>query len=176
MNLSLFLTSVRLICGPSLFTLFIWLVPTYRLLIVSWIVLMGLTDFLDGKLARRYGLETDIGKLIDPIADKLFIVTGFIIATALQHIHFVWAVLFVGREIVVMGVRRCALWYDIDVPVHWIAKWKTTAQFVLLTLLYGWPEQTILMHTVLIGALSISILSAGMYVYSVYQKVHIYEI
>ncbi len=92
--------------------------------------LLGLTDFLDGKLARRHG-STPLGAFLDPIADKIFIVALY---TFLSHLGFmpIWvaAAIFV-RELLVSSLRRKV---PGALPVTWLAKMKTTIQMFVAAL------------------------------------------
>jgi cardiolipin synthase len=114
---------------------------------LRWLALLlyiaaAITDWLDGFLARRMNLNSALGKMLDPIADKLLV--GALIVT------FAWTDDFTGwdllpaiaillREIFVAGLREYLGNQSISVPVTFLAKWKTTAQLVALALMMAAP-------------------------------------
>ncbi len=105
-------------------------------------VLAGLTDFLDGYLARKYNLISDFGKLMDPLADKVFVATAFIILVdakvELTDGRFVsilpgWVVVVVlAREFLVTGLRLLAANKGEVIPSDMYGKVKTVAQMACL--------------------------------------------
>ena len=110
-NLPNLLTLTRIAAIPML----VWLLhdPTPTTSIVAFIVFFAasITDFLDGYLARRYGLITPLGKLLDPLADKLLVVSALLmIAVGSRHPTIpAWLlVIIIGRELAVTGLRSIA--------------------------------------------------------------------
>ncbi len=100
-------------------------------------VMGAITDYLDGWVARRYRMESSLGKFLDPIADKLAVAAVLIMLVMTQRISGVDAVaayLIVGREILVSGLREflAQMPGKIMVPVSKLAKWKTAAQMTAL--------------------------------------------
>jgi len=98
-------------------------------------VVAALTDWLDGYLARRMSLQSDLGKMLDPIADKLLV--GALIVTLawtrdFSGLDLVPAIAILFREIFISGLREFMGKRDISVPVTFLAKWKTTVQLVAL--------------------------------------------
>lgn len=94
----------------------------------------GVSDFLDGYLARRWGITSVLGGFLDQIADKL-VVAGTLFA--LVEVGRVWAwagFLIVAREIAVTGLRGIAALDGSNVPPSLIAKTKTTIQFAAMGL------------------------------------------
>src|SRR6185312_9178033 len=96
-------------------------------------VVAALTDWLDGYLARRMSLQSDLGKMLDPIADKLLV--GALIVTLawtrdFSGLDLVPAIAILFREIFISGLREFMGKRDISVPVTFLAKWKTTVQLV----------------------------------------------
>ena len=95
------------------------------------------TDMLDGKIARKYGLITDFGKFIDPLADKFMVIGALVVIlykyTNIRHL-FVWAVLVViFRELAITGVRVLAAGAKVDIAAKYIGKIKTVSQMVCVT-------------------------------------------
>ncbi len=93
-------------------------------------VVAAITDFLDGYLARRMGLVTSLGKLLDPIADKILTASAFIFLCANeQRLCPVWVVVVIlAREFLVTGLRQIAVEKGQVIAADWSGKWKTTFQ------------------------------------------------
>jgi cardiolipin synthase len=115
----------------------------------------SITDFLDGYLARIWKQTSNIGKMLDPIADKLLVSSVLLLVAADGTIAgwSLWAaIIILCREILVSGLREYLAELKVSVPVTRIAKWKTTAQMVAIGfLLVGPAGDKILPHTTLIG-------------------------
>jgi cardiolipin synthase (CMP-forming) len=121
------LSVLRLACVP----IFLWLILTYQ---DNWalvvLTLSGVSDYLDGKIARRYNLVTRVGQLLDPLADRLYILST-LLGLAWREIIPWWLVaILVSREVfgtaLLMGVRHYG--YR-ALPVHFVGK---AATFCLL--------------------------------------------
>ncbi|HZD89963.1 MAG TPA: CDP-diacylglycerol--glycerol-3-phosphate 3-phosphatidyltransferase [Pseudolabrys sp.] len=93
----------------------------------------GLTDFLDGYLARMWGQQSSLGRMLDPIADKLLVASCLLMLAAEGTIRG-WslfaAVIILCREILVSGLREYLAELRASVPVTRLAKWKTIGQMV----------------------------------------------
>lgn len=91
-------------------------------------VLAAISDWLDGFLARRMGLVTQLGKLLDPLADKILVCTGFVFFT-MRGLCPLWATaLVIGREFLVTGLRQIAVEAGVVLAADRLGKWKTTFQ------------------------------------------------
>jgi|SRR5579859_3165417 len=137
MNIPTILTLSRLIIGPLVVPVMCaYLLPINNFAINSIIgiifLIFGLTDLLDGFLARRLGSETQLGKLLDFMADKFLIYSSLIGLIAAHKIYFVWVLIFIGREFFVMGVRLLALESKTSVPVSYWGKIKTVSQIAYI--------------------------------------------
>ncbi|MGN0810848.1 MAG: CDP-diacylglycerol--glycerol-3-phosphate 3-phosphatidyltransferase [Akkermansia muciniphila] len=108
-----------------------------------WSFVVGaITDFLDGYLARRLNSVTNLGKLIDPLADKMLVSTAFIYLTAVGVCPFWVTVLIIFREFLVTGLRQMAAARGVIMAADRLGKWKTAAQLTycitaLVGLTYG---------------------------------------
>jgi cardiolipin synthase (CMP-forming) len=108
-----------------------------------WIVfvlfcLAGLTDAVDGMIARKLKAESSLGRMLDPIADKLIVSAALLMLTAdrtLQGIHLVPALVILCREILVSGLREFLAGADVSLPVTRVAKMKTVVQMVAIAAL-----------------------------------------
>ncbi|MCL4558623.1 MAG: CDP-diacylglycerol--glycerol-3-phosphate 3-phosphatidyltransferase [Deltaproteobacteria bacterium] len=88
----------------------------------------GLTDFFDGYFARKYRGITNLGKLLDPIADKLLIATTMIMLVSINRLHAWIVVLIIGREIAVTGLRAVSASGGLIIPASLEGKYKTNFQ------------------------------------------------
>ncbi len=108
-----------------------------------WIfVIASVTDFFDGYLARIWNQTSNIGRMLDPIADKLLIASILLLVAADGTIAgwSLWAaIIILCREILVSGLREYLAELKVSVPVTRIAKWKTTAQMFALAFLLAGP-------------------------------------
>jgi cardiolipin synthase (CMP-forming) len=93
----------------------------------------GVSDFLDGYLARMWSQQSSLGRMLDPIADKLLVASCLLMLAAESTIHG-WAlfaaVVILCREILVSGLREYLAELRVSVPVTRLAKWKTTLQLI----------------------------------------------
>ncbi len=103
------------------------------------------TDWLDGHLARKWGQVTKTGKLLDPIADKILIMSALIILVKIQpDVVYSWcAIVLIGREFAVTGLRAIASSDGIVIPAERLGKYKVGAQIttVLALLSYRYWDQ-----------------------------------
>jgi cardiolipin synthase len=93
----------------------------------------GVTDFFDGYLARAWGQQSSLGRMLDPIADKLLVASCLLMLAAEDTIHgwaLLAAVVILCREVLVSGLREYLAELRVSVPVTRLAKWKTTLQLV----------------------------------------------
>ncbi|MGV6819490.1 MAG: CDP-alcohol phosphatidyltransferase family protein [Parvularcula sp.] len=111
------------------------------------LVLAALSDFADGKIARERGEVSTIGTALDPIADKIVVVTMMIALTAAQKItgvHLIAVNLIIAREVLISGLREATAG-GLDLPVTFLAKIKTTVQFIALGLVLIAPSSIALL-------------------------------
>jgi len=105
-------------------------------------IVAAITDFFDGYLARLWSQQSSLGRMLDPIADKL-LVAAIIIVLAVDGTiagYHVWAALIIlCREILVSGLREFLAELSVSVPVTQLAKWKTTVQLVAFGFLIAGP-------------------------------------
>ena len=102
----------------------------------------GITDFLDGYLARIYDEQSSLGRMLDPIADKLLIAACLLMLVADASIQgwSLWAaIVILSREILVSGLREFLAEVKVSVPVSNLAKWKTAAQIAAVGFLIAGP-------------------------------------
>ena len=109
-------------------------------------ILASVTDYLDGYLARAWKQTSNIGRMLDPIADKLLVATCLLLLAAdTDHRGGIagwslWAaIIILCREILVSGLREYLAALKVSVPVTQLAKWKTTIQMVAIAVLLLGP-------------------------------------
>ncbi len=92
--------------------------------------LASATDWLDGYLARKWGQVTKMGKLLDPIADKILIMAALVILVEIRSdiVHAWIAIVIIGREFAVTGLRAIASSEGIIIPAESVGKYKVGAQ------------------------------------------------
>jgi len=118
-------------------------------------VAAAITDFFDGYLARAWQQQSTLGRMLDPIADKLLVAACLLMLVADRTIQSwsIWAaIVILSREILVSGLREYLAELRVSVPVSTVAKWKTTLQLVSLGFLIVGPAgEHVLPGTVTIG-------------------------
>ena len=97
-------------------------------------VIASLTDFIDGKVARKYNMVTDFGKMIDAISDKLLTNTLIVVLACENMVHPIIAVIIIGRDIIVDSIKMLIGNKGKAVAAIGIAKVKTASLMIGLTL------------------------------------------
>jgi CDP-diacylglycerol--glycerol-3-phosphate 3-phosphatidyltransferase len=138
MNLPNKLTILRVILIP---VFIIFLIKEYYNISGILFVVACITDALDGYLARKYHLITDLGKILDPLADKLLIASALICLVQLGSIAGWLAIVILARELVVTSLRSIAATKGIIIVAERSGKIKTVLQMLALSviLLRNWP-------------------------------------
>lgn len=142
---------VGCVYGQSIMDGPLWL----RWIALAVFIAAGVTDYLDGYIARIWDQQSAFGRMLDPIADKLLVASCLLILAADNSIHgwTLWAgIVILCREILVSGLREYLAALRVSVPVTKLAKWKTTIQLVAIGfLIAGEAGEQILPSTTLIG-------------------------
>lgn len=103
-------------------------------------ILASITDFLDGFLARKYNLTSNVGKFLDPLADKLLIMSALVMLSYLNWVPAWITIVIVGREITVTGLRAIAADKGIIIAADKYGKLKTIFQIIAIsTLMLHYP-------------------------------------
>ncbi|MDR7814007.1 CDP-diacylglycerol--glycerol-3-phosphate 3-phosphatidyltransferase [Lacrimispora sp.] len=138
MNLPNKLTILRVIMIPF-FVLFLLLDGganvSYRYIAAVIFIVASFTDFLDGNIARKYGLVTNFGKFMDPLADKLLVCAGLICFTALGQLSAWIVIVIISREFIISGFRLVASDNGVVIAASYWGKFKTVSQMIMSVLL-----------------------------------------
>ena len=138
-NLPTYLTLLRILLIPVLVVLFYLPWPNAHLACALVFSIAGLTDWLDGYLARRMNLTTRFGAFLDPVADKLMVAVTLVLIVQADPSPMVAvaAAIIIGREITIASLREwmAEIGERQRVAVSELGKWKTTSQMISITLL-----------------------------------------
>lgn len=132
--------------------------------------LAALTDFFDGWVARKFRIETMLGKLLDPLADKLLVVSALIILVEKHRMEGWVAVILIVRDLGINAIRLAAIDEGIHIPSGFIGKTKTTfldigiIGLIVYGTLWGIPFHYV-GHIFVLLALLASIISASQYLF-----------
>ena len=137
------MTILRIMVAPVI-AVFIWLddVKTGYMPALALFVLASISDFIDGWMARRLGVVSKLGAMLDPIADKVLIGTCLV---SLAHVtedgwwFILPAIIIMTREFLISGLREFMAGRSVNMSVSVLAKWKTTLQLVAIGFLVGAP-------------------------------------
>lgn len=135
MNLPNTLTMGRIILVPVFMIALLCAIPSGSYWAAFIFILASFTDFLDGYLARKNNQVTNFGKIMDPLADKLLVAAALISLVQLGDVPAWIAILILGREFAVTGLRSVAASEGIVVAASKLGKFKTVTQMIALVLL-----------------------------------------
>jgi len=141
-NLPNLLTYGRIIAVPLVAGLLMWGGNGARWLALAIYIAAAITDFLDGYLARLWQQQSALGRMLDPIADKVLVSVVLLVLSAdgiLFGGHIWAAIIILAREVLVSGLREFLGELQVSVPVTQIAKWKTTVQLIAIGFLIAGP-------------------------------------
>ena len=177
LNLPNLLTFTRILLIPVFVMLFATPTPDRSLMAAIVFVVAALTDLLDGYLARKSGQVTMLDKLLDPIADKLLVLSALILLVNVDRVSALVAIFIIAREVAVTGVRAMAASEGIIISAETTGKYKMALQVVAIVMLI--LEGTALaqlgnLHLAGIATLYVSLvlgyISGGRYVWSFWNQ------
>jgi len=138
------LTYLRIAAVPALAACFLLVkAPDGRWMSMAIFGLACVTDWLDGYIARAWGLQSTLGRILDPIADKLLVGTALMLLVhqnTIDGVHIVAALVILCREILVSGLREVLAELNVRIHVTAMAKYKTSLQMLALGVLLLGPS------------------------------------
>lgn len=136
MNLPNRLTLVRIFLIPVFVAVVTLRVPYGDYIAAAIFILAASTDGLDGYIARKRKLVTNLGKLMDPLADKLLVSSALIVLTELHRLPSWVTLIIIGREFAVTGLRALAVADGEIIAAGWLGKVKTLTQIIAIVALF----------------------------------------
>jgi CDP-diacylglycerol--glycerol-3-phosphate 3-phosphatidyltransferase len=133
-------TGVRIVLAPAVMALL--LSRSFTAAAVLFL-LAAATDYFDGRLARRWGVTTRLGSFLDTTADKLLVTTALIGLVAVGRASPWIALIIVGREFTILGLRAAVASGGRLLETSMLGKWKATVQFVAIALAMLRPDAVI---------------------------------
>ncbi len=134
-NLPNVLTLVRILLIPVFVMLLIDPTPDRALSAAIVFVVAAVTDLLDGYVARKTGQITKLGRLLDPIADKLLVLSALILLVQVDRVSALVAILIIAREVAVTGLRAIAASEGLIMSAEVTGKYKMALQVIAIVLL-----------------------------------------
>ncbi len=138
-NLPTLLTWARIVAIPLIVGVFyLQLEPALQNLFATVLfVVVALTDWLDGWLARKLNMTSSFGAFLDPVADKFLVCAALLVLVHLNRLHALVALVIIGREIAISALREwmAQIGASRSVAVHMVGKLKTTVQMVAIPFL-----------------------------------------
>jgi cardiolipin synthase (CMP-forming) len=171
-NLPNILTYGRIAAVPVVAGLLLWGGHNARWTALAIYLLAAISDFFDGYLARKWKQQSSLGRMLDPIADKVLVAVVLLVLCAdgiLRGGHIWAAIIILSREVLVSGLREYLGELQVSVPVTQIAKWKTTVQLVSIGFLIAGPAgDTVVPYTTEMGIAMLWV-AAGLTLYTGYD-------
>ncbi|HXF93487.1 MAG TPA: CDP-diacylglycerol--glycerol-3-phosphate 3-phosphatidyltransferase [Nitrospiraceae bacterium] len=134
-NLPNFLTVSRILLIPVFVVLFVTPTPARSVAAAVVFVVAAVTDMLDGYLARRRSQITKLGRLLDPIADKLLVLSALILLVQCDRVSALVTILIIAREVAVTGIRAIAATEGMILSAELTGKYKMALQVVAVVFL-----------------------------------------
>jgi CDP-diacylglycerol---glycerol-3-phosphate 3-phosphatidyltransferase len=134
-------------------------------------VLAAITDAIDGMIARRWQAESSLGRMLDPIADKLIVAAALLMLASdgtLEGINLIPALVILCREILVSGLREFLAEAAVSLPVTSVAKFKTVMQMIAIAALIAARPGESILPGVTGAALIVLWIAAGLTLYTGY--------
>ena len=174
------LTVIRILLTP----VFLWLLFSEQwysqMVAFAIFILAAVTDFYDGKLARSKNRVTSLGRFLDPLADKILVLSALVGLTLRHLVHYWLVVPVIVRDILITGMRIYGLYRGRQMLTSRLAKWKTALQlFAIACILFcsgmqdvlqrygqrGLDEQwvVVLANGLMVGVLTLTLLSGLQY-------------
>ncbi len=163
LNVANGLTVARILCTPPLILL-VLATPEGSYIAAAVFGALALTDALDGHLARTRNLITNLGKLLDPFADKLLVGGALLALVATDRLATAVAVVIIAREVIVSVLRQVAFRDGVVVPAGTLGKAKMALQVtMILALLAFGPASSAVLQALVIATVAMTVMSGLSY-------------
>lgn len=139
---------------------------TMTMRVFAAIIFVGaaITDYYDGKIARKYNLITNLGKLLDPLADKILVISALVTLAKFSKISLWFVIIIIFRELLITGLRSIVAAEGVVIAAESLGKWKTATQMIALTLIILIPFSSTVNNILLLIPLILTVVSGVEYV------------
>jgi CDP-diacylglycerol--glycerol-3-phosphate 3-phosphatidyltransferase len=153
------ITLMRVFLIPVFLVVLLWGFPGSRWVALAIFIVAGLTDYLDGYIARRYNQVTNFGRFIDPLADKLLVTAALLVFVQWGQMPAWCVMLVLAREFAVTGLRLVAVEGGRVIAAAWSGKVKTAVSLIVICLmLTPWHDLPLLTPVLTINSLGTALI------------------
>jgi CDP-diacylglycerol--glycerol-3-phosphate 3-phosphatidyltransferase len=134
-NLPMILTYARAAAAPVILGILMsgWALAGWVSAVIF--ILAAITDWLDGHFARKYNVESNMGRFMDPIADKILVLGAIVMLLAMTRVDPMMVFLLLARDIFIGGIRSVAAANNLIIAAKPFGKWKTALQMIAIPML-----------------------------------------
>ena len=136
---------------------------TMRILATIIFAAASITDYYDGKIARKYNLITNLGKLLDPLADKILVISALVTLTKFDEISLWFVLIIIFRELLITGLRSIVAAEGVVIAAGNLGKWKTFIQMVVLVIIILFPLSFKINNILLLIPVILTVVSGAEY-------------
>ena len=136
---------------------------TMRILATIIFAAASITDYYDGKIARKYNLVTNLGKLLDPLADKILVISALVTLTKFDEISLWFVLIIIFRELLITGLRSIIAAEGVVIAAGNLGKWKTFVQMVVLVIIILFPLSFKINNILLLIPVILTVVSGAEY-------------
>ena len=136
---------------------------TMRILATIIFAAASITDYCDGKIARKYNLVTNLGKLLDPLADKILVISALVTLTKFDEISLWFVLIIIFRELLITGLRSIVAAEGVVIAAGNLGKWKTFVQMVVLVIIILFPLSFKINNILLLIPVILTVVSGAEY-------------
>ncbi len=164
MNIANKLTVLRIVMIPFFMVALYMYEDTMPWIALSLFIVASLTDFLDGYLARKHNLITDFGKFLDPIADKLLVISALVYFSEVGRVAGYLTFIIIAREIIVSGFRIIAANENIVLAASKMGKAKTVTTMLTIIFMLIFKQYVLLESILIYLTVILTIVSGAEYI------------
>jgi CDP-diacylglycerol--glycerol-3-phosphate 3-phosphatidyltransferase len=169
MNIANKITVLRILLIPVFLYVLLSSMPNNFIIALVIFVIASFTDFLDGYLARSMNLVTKLGKFLDPLADKLLVISAMVAFVEIGLLSSVVVLIIISRELIISVFRAIAASEGIVIAASWWGKLKTNSQILMIVILLlkdyiPVTVQSILNPTIIVIATLFTVFSGADYI------------